>query len=181
MSNMGWSFASHSGLNMSNAFSGYPSYPLNDLKPHSELNTGNSFPGYPSYQQNDRNTSFGMGSHGPRFQKPPRVPVYNSQDPCGNCGNRGHHLKTCPYPNRHGFIPGCGHCNRTDHSRIDCRHRKIGRNTQDFHYLHLVRDGLCPAEDFRDFRQIPHPAYGYTLAEGVPLTPDFALPNPLRS
>lgn len=103
-------------------------------------------------------------------------------EPCCQCGSYVHQLKYHPNPNTpQGYLRGCFHCNKLSHSFSKCPYRHDLKKLK-WYYLRTCRTGLCPAEDFRDFREIPKlndDGMGqYSVEMYLPLTPQFALNHP---
>ena len=102
--------------------------------------------------------------------------------PCCQCGSHVHQLKHHPNPNtQHEYLKGCFHCNKLSHSFSKCPYRHDLKKLK-WYYLRTCRTGLCPAEDFRDFREIPKlndDGMGqYSVEMYLPLTPQFAFNHP---
>ncbi|PVH73466.1 hypothetical protein DL98DRAFT_607374 [Cadophora sp. DSE1049] len=98
---------------------------------------------------------------------------------CCQCGSHVHQLKHHPNPNTsQGYLRGCFHCNNLSHS-LSKRPYRHDLKSLKWYYLRICRTGLCPAEDFRDFREIPRldgdDKAQYNVEMNLPLTPQFAL------
>ncbi|KAH7417790.1 hypothetical protein BKA64DRAFT_761404 [Cadophora sp. MPI-SDFR-AT-0126] len=103
----------------------------------------------------------------------------DSSDPCCQCGSHVHQLKHHPNPNTpQEYLRGCLHCNKLSHPFSKCPHRQDSKRLK-WYYLRTCRTGLCPAEDFRDFREISKldndEKAQYCVETNLPLTPQFAL------
>ncbi|CZS88404.1 uncharacterized protein RAG0_00152 [Rhynchosporium agropyri] len=106
-------------------------------------------------------------------------PQSDPQNFCCQCGSLVHQLKHHPNPNTpEGYLRGCVHCNSLDHRLTTCPHRDMFADNE-WYYLRECRTGLCPVEDFRDFKEIHRlDADGrleYSVETHLPLTPRWAL------
>ncbi|XMA10826.1 hypothetical protein WAI453_003617 [Rhynchosporium graminicola] len=102
-------------------------------------------------------------------------PQSDPQKLCRQCGSLVHQLKHHPNPNTpEGYLRGCVHCNSLYHRLTTCPHRDMFADNE-WYYLRECRTGLCPVEDFRDFREIHRlDADGrleYSVEMHLPLTP----------
>ncbi|KAL2066040.1 hypothetical protein VTL71DRAFT_2111 [Oculimacula yallundae] len=129
--------------------------------------------------QRGQSRQSGSQRHSPgHFRVAPRS-LSHPDDPCCQCGSNSHQLKHHPNPNTpRGYLQGCPHCNRLDHTLAMCPYHDDFKENE-WYYLRECRTGLCPVEDFRDFRAIhrisPNNEIEYSLEMHLPLTPEFAL------
>lgn len=108
-----------------------------------------------------------------------RYPQPDPNDPCCQCGSTVHQLKHHPNPNTsQGYLRGCLYCNKLDHFFASCPFRGNFKG-KIWYFLRECRTGLCPTEDFRDFREIHKHVDNaeYSVEMHLPLTPEFALAN----
>lgn len=107
----------------------------------------------------------------------------DSSESCPNCG-ADHQLKHCPYPNTEdGRLQACFECNKTNHPWFRCRRYRKGNEKQEFYFVYVVRQGLCPVvhnkqlhELWRNyFPQLADDIQALTLQRPGPLTPRFVL------